>query len=322
MWIKPFLAVLAALAVGLAAAPADGEEAVALVNGLAISEGSLEREMKGLQQRLLQSGRDVTPEQLQDLRPRVLESLIDKELLYQASVRQGIEVTDKEMDAEWERIRGRFSSEEEFGQTLDRMGVTPNSLREEIRRSKAVQKLVKERFAGSVDVTEEEERAFYRDNPEAFERPEEVRARHILIRPETGGGEEGKKQAMAEIRGVQEELKAGKDFSELAAEHSDGPTGARGGDLGYFPRGRMAPAFEDAAFSLEPGEVSDVVETQFGYHLIKLEDRRSEAVLPFEEVKVKLRQYLIGEKTKKQVAEYVQELKEEAEIRRMIGGEG
>ncbi|MFP4038119.1 MAG: SurA N-terminal domain-containing protein, partial [Desulfobacteraceae bacterium] len=172
------LVLLATPAVGSDA----GEDAAALVNGTPISKARLDREMSGLQQRLIQAGREVSPEQLEGFRPRLLESLIDRELLYQASVEQGIEVTEQELDEEWERIRGRFSSKEEFEQALKRMGVTPDSLKDEIRRSKAVQKLVQMRFGESSRVTEEEARAFYEENPERFERPEEVRARHILIR--------------------------------------------------------------------------------------------------------------------------------------------
>jgi peptidyl-prolyl cis-trans isomerase C len=194
-------------------------------------------------------------------------------------------------------------------------------LKDEIRRSKVVQKLVQVRFGEGSRVTEEEVRAFYEKNPERFERPEEVRARHILIRPESGEGDEGREEAMEEIRQVQDKLKQGEDFAELAAEHSDGPSGARGGDLGYFPRGRMDETFEDAAFALEPGEVSGVVETAFGYHLIKVEDKRPETILPFDEVKDKLSKYLVSEKTRAQVTEYVEELKQEADIKRMIGNE-
>ncbi|MFP3928559.1 MAG: peptidylprolyl isomerase [Desulfobacteraceae bacterium] len=316
---------LAAVLLVLLATPAvgsdAGEDAAALVNGTPISKARLDREMSGLQQRLIQAGREVSPEQLEGFRPRLLESLIDRELLYQASVEQGIEVTEQELDEEWERIRGRFSSKEEFEQALKRMGVTPDSLKDEIRRSKAVQKLVQMRFGESSRVTEEEARAFYEENPERFERPEEVRARHILIRPESGEGDEGREEALEEIRQVQDKLKEGEDFAELAAEHSDGPSGARGGDLGYFPRGRMDETFEDEAFALEPGEVSGVVETEFGYHLIKVEDKRPETILSFDEVKDKLSKYLVGEKTRAQVAEYVEELKQEADIQRMIGNE-
>ena len=112
-------------------------------------------------------------------------------------------------------------------------------------------------------------------------------------------------------------IEAGADFAELAGKHSQGPSGKRGGELGYFSRGDMAKPFEDAAFALkEPGELSDVIKTRFGYHLIKLEDRREAGLVPFEEVQEKLQEYLQQEKVKEAVQSYVKQLRQEAEIKR------
>lgn len=121
----------------------------------------------------------------------------------------------------------------------------------------------------------------YEANPDDYRREAQVKASHILFRTENRTDEE----ARARAEGVREQALAGADFAELASEYSDGPTGPRGGDLGFFGRGQMVPDFEEAAFSMEVGDISEVVESQFGYHVIKLTDRRDAEVRPFEDVR-------------------------------------
>jgi parvulin-like peptidyl-prolyl isomerase len=145
-------------------------------------------------------------------------------------------------------------------------------------------------------VTDEEVKRFYDANEKGFLAPEQVRARHILIRvPSDASGEERKK-AREKIDGVGGRIKKGEDFARLAAELSeDTNSQMNGGDLGYFTKGQMAKPFEEAAFSLKPGEVSGVVETQFGYHLIKVEDHQEARMVTFDAVKEQIRGRLRGE---------------------------
>lgn len=144
-----------------------------------------------------------------------------------------------------------------------------------------------ERFEEGVEVTEEEIAEYYEANRETrFTQPHEVRARNILIRVPRDADEETKAKARKKLEEVQAKLAAGADFAELAREYSEDP-GSRenGGDLGFFPRGRMVGPFEDAAFSLKPGEISDIVESPFGLNLLKVEEIREERVKPLEEVR-------------------------------------
>ncbi len=297
------------------------DEPVAVVNGDPVTKGQVNRELSGHQQKMIRSGQSLTPELIAGLRVQVIESLIDRTLLHQESVKEGITVTDEEVDEQFSEIRQQFTSQDAFDSALNQMNMTEDLIKDELRSGIAVHKLISDRFGKTAEISEEEARAFYDSHPEAFVTPEQVRARHILIQADSEAGEEDGQEAIRSLQKIREEAEAGKDFGDLAKEHSQCPSKEKGGDLGYFPRGKMAKPFEDAAFALKPGEMSGVVRTQFGHHLIKLEDRKAEGAVPFEDVQERLRIYLGREAIKEAVQSYVKQLREDAVIQR-AGGEG
>ena len=151
-------------------------------------------------------------------------------------------------------------------------------------------------------------KSYYDSHQEEFKTPEMVRARHILIRVSPSSTDQEKKKAREKAEEILAKIKKGEDFEKLATQFSEDPgSKQRGGDLGFFPRGRMVKSFEDAAFSLKPGEVSGIVETQFGFHIIKLEEKKEAGVEPFETAREKIRQKLLQEKMKTEVAEFINE---------------
>lgn len=156
-------------------------------------------------------------------------------------------------------------------------------------------------------ISDEEAKKFYDSNPAMFKQPERVHARHILV-----SGDE-------ELAKVQSELKAGKSFDVVAKEYSRDPgSAANGGDLGEFPRGMMVPEFEKAAFELKnPGDVSEPVKTQFGWHIIKLEERIPESVMPFEQVKDRLTNELKDQKTQQILQDKAKELESKYKVERL-----
>ena len=155
-------------------------------------------------------------------------------------------------------------------------------------------------------VSDDEAKKFYDENPSMFKQPERIHARHILVSGD------------AELAKVQEELKAGKSFDVVAKEYSRDPgSAANGGDLGEFPKGVMVPEFEKAAFELKnPGDVSEPVKTQFGWHIIKLEERIPESVMPFEQVKARLLQELKDQKTQNALHDKAKELEGKYKVER------
>jgi peptidyl-prolyl cis-trans isomerase C len=130
--------------------------------------------------------------------------------------------------------------------------------------------------------------------------------------------EAGTKAARAKIDGVLKRAKAGEDFAALAKENSADGSASQGGDLGFFPRGRMVPAFDQAAFALKPGEISEVVTSEFGYHIIKLTEKKVGATVPFEEVKPQVLEYLNNQKKQQRVDSFIDEAKKRAKIEVLV----
>lgn len=172
---------------------------------------------------------------------------------------------------------------------------------------------LKREVVQKVSVPENDAKQYYDSHQEEFKTPEMVRARHILIRFAPGSSDDDKKKALEKAESILKRLQAGEEFEKLAEELSEDPgSKSKGGDLGFFPKGRMVKPFEDAAFVLKPGELSSIVETQFGYHIIKGEDRKDPSIETFESVKEKILQKLTQEKMREKVTEFLDKSLKEA----------
>lgn len=160
--------------------------------------------------------------------------------------------------------------------------------------------------AKDINVSDEDVRQYYEANKEKFKTPEQVRVRHILVHVSSKASDEDKKKAKEKIMVLRERVIKGEDFAKLASEYSDDPgTKKKGGDTDYFARGKMVKPFEAAAFSLKPGEISDIVETKFGYHIIKVEDHKGARTMGLEEVKSAIRDHLRTEQTNSRAAAFL-----------------
>ncbi len=220
---------------------------------------------------------------LASARKEVLERLIEEKVIIDKARERGMTVSDADIERAvdgvvQDMIRGT-GSEQAFRAQLEREGLTEEDLRELYRPRLEAQilasRLVRREVSTEAEVTEAEIEEYYNENKDSFpQRPETVRLSHIYISlmPDSA--------AYAQARGaaerVRERVLAGEDFAEIARELSADPSARKGGDLGYFKRGQLAPQFEEAVFSLEPGEVSEVVQTRFGFHVIKLTDMRGD----------------------------------------------
>jgi peptidyl-prolyl cis-trans isomerase C len=178
--------------------------------------------------------------------------------------------------------------------------------------------LIDKEFGNTVSVADKEVKAYYDKYPSFFKKPEQVRARHILIKVDPKADSKEKAEAHKKIEDIQHKLQKGEDFEALAKEFSQCPSAANGGDLGSFGRGQMVKPFEEAAFALKPGEVSDIVETRFGYHLIEVMDKKPATTIPYKDIKDRLKQYLKQEKIQKEVRLYAEKLKEKAKVERFL----
>jgi peptidyl-prolyl cis-trans isomerase C len=288
----------------------------AVVSGAVITQEDLDREVGLVIRRLQREGQVVGDSELGEVKKNVLEGLINKELIYQESKKTGFEVERSILEDRLKAMKARFPDEAQFKAALAGMSLSEKTLMEQIEKGLAIQHLIDEKFARKIIVSESETRAFYDTQPDLFKRQEELNASHILIKVSQDADASQKASAKKKIQNIQKRLENGEDFAVLAKALSEGPSAPRGGDLGYFTRGRMVPPFDKAAFALKKGEVSDVVETQFGYHLIKVIDRKPEGKIAYEEIEERLKNHLIQAKVQKEVEQYVKDLKERVKVER------
>jgi peptidyl-prolyl cis-trans isomerase C len=287
---------------------------VAAVDGAVISQTDYNREMNIVQQRITSMGRSLNDSQMKALKTEVLERLINRELLYQASQKNGIDVEESAINEQIDALKKRFPTEDDFKKTLQEMNFSQNYLTTQIRRDLAIKQFVDKQFTEKTTVSDKEAKSYYDSHPDAFNSPEQVKASHILIKVDPKEDESKKAAARKKIEEIQQRLKKGEDFATLAKELSQCPSSAEGGDLGYFQRGQMAKPFEDAAFALAPGDVSGIVETKFGYHLIKCVDKKTKASFAYDDIKERLQQHLKQNKVQEQVNEFVEGLRKKAKV--------
>ncbi len=314
----------AVLALALTSSPALAEEKqppggnVAVVNGSVINRADFNREMGRVLQRLSSKGKPLSDSRVSEIKKEVLENLINSELLYQESQKQGITVDEVAVNEQLRKLKERFPSEAEFKSALSKANLSEDAVKSQLKRGMAIQRFIDNQFVQKSKVSDKESRAYYDSHPDLFKQPEQVRASHILIKVDPGADESQKVEARKKMEKIQGKVQKGEDFAALAKEFSEGPSSAKGGDLGYFRRGQMVKPFEEKAFALQPGEVSDIVETQFGYHLIKVMDKKPETTIAYEDIKDRLKQHLKREKVQKDLKLYVEKLKEKAKVERFL----
>jgi peptidyl-prolyl cis-trans isomerase C len=297
-------------------APGAGSDTiVAKVNGVNLLRVDFDRSWEYFLQRSgIPAGHSDKDGKVVEFRKQVLERLIDEELLFQEAKRLKHVAGKDAVDGEMEKARGQFPSPEAFKGALAQNKLTEEALREVISRNLSIQGLVEKDVAKGLTVSDAEIHDFYSGNKDKFESPEQAHARHILVAVDEKAEGKTREAAKAKADDVLKQLKAGASFEELAKKSSDCPSAARGGDLGFFGHGQMVPEFDAAAFALKPGELSDVVTTKFGYHIIKLEEKKAGGLTPEPEVAPRIREYLTSQKTAAAVEERLKTLRTKAKI--------
>jgi peptidyl-prolyl cis-trans isomerase C len=195
--------------------------------------------------------------------------------------------------------------------------MTLDRLKADTRNDLAVRKLMETQVA-SAEATDAEVQTFYENNPDKFKQGEQVRASHILKLVDDKADAATKAKLKAEMDAILKRAKSGEDFAALAREYSQDSSAQQGGDLGFFPRGQMVPAFDQAAFALKPGEISDVVTTQFGYHIIKVMEHKEPSTVSLDQVRPQVKNFLSGQKKQQQADQFIAELRQKSSIEVLI----
>jgi peptidyl-prolyl cis-trans isomerase C len=286
---------------------------VARVDGQEIARADVLERAQAMRAQMAQMGAPPPPND-QGFYRELVDQLIGAHLLYAEAKRQNLGPTPAEVQAGIAQLKSRFPSEEEFRKRMAEQGTTDEQIASEVERTMAVQRLTAKLQEG-IAPTDAEMRAFYQENVDKMKRPPQVRVRHILVGTERGATPEQRQAARAEADQVLQQIRGGGDFATLAQQHSD-DTGskAEGGLLPWLGRGETVPPFDQAAFSLQPGQMSEVVESQFGFHILRLEEKRGETTVPYEEAQPQIAEHLGRRKSREAVRARVQALRQAASV--------
>jgi len=295
----------------------DPDAVLIRVNGEEITRGDIQEVMAVAMQ---QVAGQVPPQQLQQMQAqmyqRIRDDLIAKKLLDAAMATANVVVSEEEVAKTIEQIKSQPLPEGmTFEAALAAQGTTLEELTENIKEQMATRQFLESKTEGIADATEAEAKEFYDTNPDRFKKPESITASHILIKFDESDTDETKAEKKAQLEAIRVDIIAETiTFQDAAATNSHCPSKAQGGSLGPFGKGQMVPEFEVAAFTQEIDEVGDVVETQFGYHIIKVSERQEEGVVAFEESKEQIIAFLSNQKKQEAVQTFMNSLRDNATI--------
>lgn len=291
----------------------DPSKVIAKVNGTDITDADIQ---KVLNMFMKQMGGRIPPDQVDTaiprIRERIVEELVMRRVMLDAVAQAGVSLSD----TEFEEVKAELAEELPPGTTFESYMAETGTTEAEMREQMAVRKMIIAQAETLAKPSDEAIQKFYEENKEGFAQGESVTASHILIKVDASDDDAAKAAKRERIEGLRKQLQEGADFAETAKANSDCPSASSGGDLGSFGRGQMVPEFEDAAFTQPTGSVGEIVETQFGYHLIKVSERTEAKTLPFEEVKPRISDILYSQQQQDAVRAFVDGLREKASIER------
>jgi parvulin-like peptidyl-prolyl isomerase len=286
------------------------------VNGVGISN---ERADRFIAEYLARKGRSEQairhPDAYRQVRREALDQLVDEELLWQEAVRLKFTATTEQVEAAVARARADARTPDEFARRLERAGLTEATYPDHARHQASIRNLLERKVWKGLSVSSAEVHDWYVQNPARFRTPEEIHARHILIPADGSTPADVRAHARRDAEQIRAALLGGADFEKLARERSkDAGTAARGGDLGWVAPGIMVPEFDAAAFPLGTGKISPVFETVYGFHVVRVDERRGGEVTPEAKASEEIRTYLLGEKRRKASRAEVEALRGRAKI--------
>lgn len=281
------------------------------VNGDPVHAAEISLMMQNIQGYLASQGQQVTQEQIFQV---ASQRIVEQKLLAQEAERFGLKPDESKVSEMMQLTEQQAGGRAALETMMLEAGTDISALEEIFREMELGRVFIEQQIRPTITVTDEEVVAFYNENPQYFETGEQVSARHILFTVGENADPETDAAAKAKADAAHQRAVAGEDFAELAKELSEGPSGPNGGDLGFFEKERMEPAVSEAAFALEPGEISPVVKSQFGYHVIKVEDRRGAGTISLEEADERIRQTLVNQKAGETTAALIQTLSEKANL--------
>jgi peptidyl-prolyl cis-trans isomerase C len=298
----------------VAAAAHKPDDIVARVGDTAIKWSEVDTAIRAFTRQFTSYGREFPAEQLPQLQFNIVNDMVSHEVVVQASRGHEPKDLDAQVTKSIDQAKLQLGGDEGFAKALDEMGMKRSEYEKRLREGLTAQAAIKQLVDDKVKVSGDESKKFYDENRTKFSTPERVRASHILIRVPEGATDEVKKQKLTQIKAAQSLVKNGDKFEDVARKFSECPSAAQGGDLDYFGAGQMVKEFSDTAFAMKVNEVSDVVTTQFGYHIIKATDHKAAGERPYAEAKEDIEKFLKNQKGQQVVQAYVEDLRAKSKI--------
>lgn len=286
---------------------------VAKVNGVVIIQREIDEAVAVLLPRASYH-RNVTPEKIRELEKKALENLIQEELFYRAGLKKGYKVEKDAVNNRLAEIVKKYPSKKAYREALKKYGLTEKDVKKKLDHIMLAELFLKEEVYKKAELKDTELLAYYQKNREKFQKPEAMRLSHILIKVPPEAKKEDKAKLKQKAEDLLARLKKGEDFQRLAWDNSDDPSRVKGGDLGIVHRGRLESDVEKPAFALKPGELSVVVTSLYGHHILKAGEKFPPQQLPFPEVKEKLKKELEQKEVEKRLADLLMSLRGNANI--------
>jgi peptidyl-prolyl cis-trans isomerase C len=300
-------------------AKSDLPKVVAKVNGTDITRDDLEQATQAAAAQLQMMGGQLPSGNQASLQRGVLDDLIAMELLSQEARKRKLSPSGEEVDKRLGEFKAMFPSEAVFNQALAQRGVTTDDVKKDLSQQLAISKLLEKEVESKIKIPANEVESFYSERKSEFKQPERAKAAHILVKAAADASEADRAAARKKAESLAKRAKKGEDFAKLAKENSDDPgSKEKGGDLGEFSRSEMVKPFADAVFSMKPGQISDVVESRFGYHVIKLESTKPAGTIPLKEVRKDIEEYLKLQKSNEMAKSFVEKLRKQAKVQTFL----
>lgn len=304
---------LVSLAIPTPGQVASHPQPVARVNGVPIMSDRLDVAINALLP-LSSFHQNVTPEKRAEVRKTALQNLIDEELKYQEAQRLKLRVTDQELDAAIERVVKRYGSRRTFDDAMKKAGARLDELERSIKRMQMIVKAYEHEVGSKCTVAEKEAQAFYEKDPGRFLMPEQLHVYMITVGVDPAGTKDDWAKGRATAEDIIRQLSEGGSFEELARKISSDPSKDKGGDLGFVHRGRMGEEFENAMAEMRPGQVSGIIQTIYGFHIMRLSEIRPPIQKSFEEMKAQLVRDLTDKRCGEMVEAWTARLRSAAKV--------
>ena len=288
---------------------------VAQVNGIDISGDAISRELKKAAGQYKKRGMPLNASQEKSAAKKLIDDEVGRTLLVVKAKDSGINITKDMLEKRLKEVQAKFRSDAVFAHKLADQGMSLGQYKAELETDLYMDQIIKKEIEPKIKIPENNIRDYYEKNKNKFENQETVRASIILLKFNPSQGKAGEQEVLKKFESILNQAKSGTEFSALAMKFSQDSLASKGGDLGFFTKKQMLPAFSSRAFKMKVGEVSDIFRTGHGFHVLKVTDRKPAGTSPFQAEKEKIKNFLIQKKVSQATRDYIETLKKQAKIK-------